>query len=88
MGLNELGKIKFSLFKGQLIRAAVKKSTDPAHSTRLSINGLVAFALKFEHSQVRGDLIRRSFSPPFRWVGGKNYGRCHMAGKRLQAVRF
>jgi hypothetical protein len=29
MGLNQLGKIKFSLFKGQLIRAAVKEFTDP-----------------------------------------------------------
>ena len=52
MGLNQLGKIKFSLFKCQLIRAAIKIFTDPTHSARLCINGLVAFTLKFEQSQV------------------------------------
>ena len=51
-GLNQLGKIKFLLFKGQLIRAAVKIITDPAHSARIGINGFVAFALMFKQSQV------------------------------------
>jgi len=42
VGLNELGKIKFSLFKCQLIRAAVKILTDSANGPGIGINGLVA----------------------------------------------
>src|SRR5450759_3276517 len=52
MGLNQLGKVFFSLFQGQLIGAAIKMLTDPPHSPRIGINGLLAFTLKFEQTQV------------------------------------
>jgi len=48
MGLNQLGKVFFSLFQGQLIGVAIKMFTDPTHSPRIGINGLLAFTLKFE----------------------------------------
>ena len=48
MGLNQLGKVFFSLLQGQLIGAAIKMFTDPTHSPRIGINGLLAFTLKFE----------------------------------------
>ena len=48
MRLNQLGKILFSLFQGQSIGAAIKMLGNPTHSPRVGINGLLAFALKFE----------------------------------------
>ena len=65
MGLNQLGKIFFSLFQGQLIGAAIKMLTDPTHSPRVGINGLLAFTLKFEQAQVT--LIKFIKSSFFCW---------------------
>ena len=68
MGVNQWGKLKFSLFKGHLIRAAVKIIFDPAHSARVGVNSLVAFALKFEHPQVT--LVKLIKSICFCWFHG------------------
>jgi hypothetical protein len=48
MGLNQFGKIVFSLLQGQLIGAAIKMFTDSTDSPRVGINGLLTFTLKFE----------------------------------------
>ncbi len=48
MRLNQLGKIIFSLFQGQLIGAAIKMFTDPTHSPRVGINGFLTFTLKLD----------------------------------------
>ncbi|MDY0042511.1 MAG: HNH endonuclease [Desulforhabdus sp.] len=52
MGLHQIGKILLPLFQAQLIRATIKTFTDPAHSTRIGINGFFAFALQLEQTQV------------------------------------
>jgi hypothetical protein len=48
MGLNQLGKIFFSLLQGQLIWTAIKMFTDSTHSPRVGINGFLTLTLKFE----------------------------------------
>jgi hypothetical protein len=52
MGLDQVGKILFSFFQGQLIGATIKMFTDSAHSARVGLNGLLTFALQLEQSQV------------------------------------
>jgi hypothetical protein len=48
MGLNQLGKVFFSLFQSQLIRAAIKIFTDSTYSPRVGFNGFLTFSLKSE----------------------------------------
>jgi hypothetical protein len=52
MGLDQVGKILFPLFQGQLIGATIKMVPDPAYGARVGINGLLAFSLELEHMPV------------------------------------
>jgi hypothetical protein len=52
MGLDEVGKILFALFRSQLIGTTIKLFTHPAHSARVRINGLWTFSLELEHAQM------------------------------------
>ena len=52
MGVNQIGKVLFSLFQGQLIGAAIKTFTDSTYAPRIAINGFLTFAIKFKQTQV------------------------------------
>lgn len=52
MGLDQVGKILFPLFQGQLVRATIKMFPDPAHRARVGINCFLTFALELEQTQV------------------------------------
>ncbi len=58
----------FPFFQGQLIGATIKVCTDPAHSARVGINGLLSLALELEHAQMM--LIKFIKSFRFRWIHG------------------
>jgi len=46
VGIDQICKIDFQLFRGQLIRAAIKMFADPTDSPRIGIKGLYTI-LKF-----------------------------------------
>jgi hypothetical protein len=48
MGLDQISKIIFKLFRSKLIPAAVKIIPDPANGPGICINGLLSFALKLQ----------------------------------------
>ncbi len=52
MGINQLAEIDLQLILGQSVRAAVEMIRHPSNRTRINIDGLVALALQFEHSQM------------------------------------
>jgi hypothetical protein len=52
MRINQVGKIDFQLFDGQLIRATIKVTGDPPNGTRIAIDSLVALSLKLQRSEV------------------------------------
>src|SRR5450631_3305509 len=52
MRINQLGKIAFQLFDGQLIRAAIKVIWDPSYSSCIAIDSLIAHASKLQRSKV------------------------------------
>jgi hypothetical protein len=48
MGLDQIGKVIFKLFRFEFVRAAVKIIPDPANRPGVRINGLLGFTLKFQ----------------------------------------
>ncbi|OIP90351.1 MAG: hypothetical protein AUK55_12975 [Syntrophobacteraceae bacterium CG2_30_61_12] len=68
MGHHQVGEVLLPLLQGQLIGAAIKMSCDPAHGSRVGINGLMTFALQFEQTQVT--LIKLIKSNRFSLVHG------------------
>lgn len=52
VSLDQAGKIAFQLRFGQRVRAAIKELCDPAHRTRIDINGSGSFTLQLKVGKV------------------------------------
>jgi hypothetical protein len=52
MGIHQLAKVNLQLIRAQPIRAAIEMTGNPSNSTRINVDGLTAFALQLQHSQM------------------------------------